>query len=84
MYKDKDRQKEATKERVRRYRERKSVTPNVTPILGGIRPVMVDTEKASKLLLICRSLERHNLLKEVRYGVEGPTFHDIKEVLEFT
>jgi hypothetical protein len=31
MYKDKDKQREATKERVRRYRLAKGVTNNVTP-----------------------------------------------------
>ena len=49
--------------------------------------VEVDVKRAAKLLLICRALDKTvtgldgkkvNLQSQVRYGVYGPTFEDIK------
>jgi len=49
-----------------------------------------DTEKAAKLLMICNALDKEvtgltgkvNLLSQVRYGVSGPTFTQVKASLQ--
>lgn len=52
--------------------------------------VTLDTKKAAKLLMICKSLDKEtigldgkrvNLLTMVRYGVEGPTFKEVRDRL---
>ena len=49
---------------------------------GSLLNSLVDNRK--KLAAICASLENRGLLKEVRYGVNGPTFNQVTEMLEVT
>lgn len=74
---DKALQREQTRKRVERYRNRQ-------------KGVTVDTEKAGKLLMICNALDKEvtgldgkgvNLLTMVRYGVEGLTLKGIRDKL---
>ena len=37
--------------------------------------------KAARLLLICQSLNKHDVAHEVRYGVNGPTMDIVSETL---
>ena len=55
-----------------------SVTPSVTP---AIIIALADPIKRKKLRSIAQSLKEHNVLGEVRYGVEGPTFDVVAELL---
>lgn len=57
----------------------------------GLTPIEVDTKKAAKLLMICRALDREvtgldgkrvQLLTMVRYGISGPTFTEVKDMLD--
>ena len=60
------------------------VTPSVTPSVNHYPPLLyalADPVKRKKLVAICASLEHRGLLKEVRYGVYGPGFDVITEVL---
>ena len=50
----------------------------------GILHALVDPGKRRKLEKICQSLKEHNVLSEVRYGVTGPTFDIVAELLEVT
>ena len=52
----------------------------------AILEALVDPEKRVKLEKIYLSLKKQNpdLLKEVRYGVNGPTFDVVGELLEVT
>lgn len=98
MYKDKEKQKEATKDRVRRYRDKQKgvtkegvtglgVTSNVRPTTDNYPAVLyalTDPIKRKKLEKIYHSLKEHNALGKVRYGIEGHTFDIIGELLEVT
>ena len=82
--------KEQTKLRVQRYRDKqKSVTSvtqspeNVTQY-PAIVYALTDPVKREKLEKIHQSLKDFNVFKEVRYGVYGPTFDAIGEMLEIT
>lgn len=88
---DKALQKEQARERMKRYRQRNkdgSVTSSVVPSVTD--SVTVSTEKAAKLLLICRSLDKvvagldgqTNLLEMVRFGIFGLTMLEVKNRLE--
>ena len=47
-----------------------------------VKPVEgTTTEKVAKLLLICQSLNKHDVAHEVRYGVNGPTMDIVSETL---
>ena len=65
---------------------------NTKVIREGNTVIEVDVERAAKLLMICKSLDRQvsglggshaNLLSMVRYGINGPTFASIKARLGF-
>ena len=89
-YKDPEKAREATKERVRRYREKqKDVTPNrVMPSGGRVTPsllnYLIDPEKRRKLESICMALGRRDLGGEVRFGPRGVTFKEVEELLDAT
>ena len=51
-----------------------------SPILDAL----VDPIKRDKLERICQSLKNFNQLSEVRYGVQGPTFDIVSEMLDAT
>ena len=79
-YKDKVLQREAVRRAVQKHR-------GITETSQGIT---VDTKKAAKLLLLCKSLDKEvtgldgkrvNLLTMVRYGISGPTLSEIKRSL---
>lgn len=72
--------KEVHKEYMKRYRERQSVTKEYP----GIVQALVDSMKRQKLERIHQSLKRRGLLEEVRYGMFGPTFEIVGELLEVT
>lgn len=42
---------------------------------------LTDPGKREKLEKICSSLKDHGMLKEVRYGIDGPTFDIVGEML---
>jgi len=73
-YKNKEKQREATVERVRRYRNKqKGVT--LEGVTGeGVTPyhplmyALVDSVKRKKLQDICEALGRRNLCSDVYYG----------------
>jgi len=56
-------------------------SPNVTQY-PAILYALTDLKKRAKLRLICESLKSHHVLKEVRYGISGPTFDVVSELLE--
>ena len=91
-----DRQREQARLRKQRQRDRESVTSgsvtpdSVTP--GSVTPDSVtqypaiilalsDIKKRAKLRAICQQLHNKGLLKEVRYGVRGPTMDIVAELL---
>jgi len=84
----KEKQREYWKDRKRK--ERVSTPDNVHPEMstpGNHYPAIVyalcDPEKREKLERICIELKRHNVL-EVRYGLWGPTFDVVGELIECT
>ena len=83
-----DKEREQTRERVKRYRERqKSVTEavgNVTPDVTQYHPILeylINPIKRDKLERICHSLRQHNQLGEVYFGCRQPLSFDIVEGL---
>lgn len=50
----------------------------------AILHALTDPGRRHKLERICQSLKEHNVLSEVRYGVSGPTFDVVAELLEVT
>jgi len=50
----------------------------------GILPSLVDKVRRDKLERITASLKSHSQLDGVRYGVSGPTFTQVSEMLEVT
>lgn len=50
----------------------------------GLVESLVDPKRRKKLTNICQSLDNRHLLKEVRYGVLGPTMDIVTEMLEVT
>lgn len=88
----------SNKERQQKHRnEKRNENPkrneNVTKtiaITGGVKPVLVNSEKAAKLMMICKELDKEmaglgskkeNLLDLVRYGVSGPTMREVRDIL---
>lgn len=84
------------KDRMRRYRNKRrnvtgqsvttsddNVTVDVTVYPAIIRAI-ADPVKRVKLEKIHQSLKAHNVLREVRYGIDGPTFDVVGELLEVT
>jgi len=112
MYKSKEKQKEATKERVRRYREKQKGVTKIEGVTaanydGGettdstyfhgeegkdwdytsvpaIVRALTDPKKRAMLEYISEDLKRKHLGDQLRYGVFGPTFETISELLEVT
>ena len=86
MYKDKNKQKEAVKKATRRYR--KGITGGITENGEGITPAivkaLVDPKKRAMLEYISEDLKRKHLGDQLRYGIGGPTFEVISELLEVT
>jgi len=87
-------------ERMRRYRNKKrnesvtespdsvtvrgeSVTPDVTVYPAIVRAI-TDPKIRSKVERISQELSNRGLSKDVRYGIDGPTFDIVKELLEVT
>jgi len=98
-YKDLEKQKEYNRERMRVARgvaqEQGSTAPNMLPDVqpsivlpsgGKITPELLNAlvDKRHKLLLIYESLKSRHLTEQVRYGVSGPTFTEVGELLEVT
>lgn len=90
-YKSSDQAKQASRERMRKYRE--GVTKGVTleGVTGegvtrypAIMYALTDPIKRAKLEKICQSLKDHHVLGDVRYGCFGPTFDVVSELLEVT
>jgi len=95
MYKDKEKQKEATRIASKRYRNKQKgmtkgmteegITPRVLHLAEGL----IDPEKRAKLIKISESLDKStaglggkvNLNTLVRYGIGGFLFSEIKELL---
>lgn len=55
--------------------------PDVTPEYKPIYRYLADDTKRGKLRDICDSLKRHNVLEHVRFGIEGPTFDIVDEMV---
>lgn len=92
-YNNKEKQKEANRERQRRYRDKqKGVTLEGVMEQGvmdikrypAIITALVDPIKREKLERITAELKSRRLLKSVRYGVFGPTFEQVAEMLVIT
>lgn len=82
-YKDKEKQKDAVK---RAVNKRRVLQKGITSSRVLHQGITVDTERAGKLLLVCKSLDkdvtglggvRENMLDLVRYGINGPTMRDV-------
>jgi hypothetical protein len=99
MYKDKEKQREATRERVRRYREAhqaEGVTPTptskgVTAKIGvtypGIIDILTDRKQRTGLEKIVQAFkESHHpeYAADVYVGVYGPTVLEAGDLLECT
>ncbi len=87
MYKDREKAKLASKERMRKYRQgvTKGVTKEGVTGQGVTYPILYalgDIKKRAKLRCICQNLSNHGVLKDVRYGVSGPTMDVVAELLE--
>lgn len=50
----------------------------------GILDALTDKTKRKKLEKIHQSLKDFNVTKEIRYGISGPTFDAVGEMLEVT
>lgn len=80
-YKDHAKQRIANMEAKRRQRQGMTLGMTEHP---AILEALVDPVKRLKLEKICKSLKNRGLLREVRYGVYGPTFDVVGELLEVT
>jgi len=86
--------KEQTRLRVQRYRDKKNSVTDVTQCPENVTqdvthyPAIIhalsDPVKREKLEKIYQSLKDFNVTDGVRYGVSGPTFAVIGEMLEVT
>ena len=63
-----------------RYRKKQIALPRYPAIVEAL----CDPDKRKKLVKIYESLKAHDVEKEVRYGIWGPTFEGIGELLEIT
>lgn len=82
--------KEVHKEYMKNYRKvhAKGSQEEGSQVKGSQYPAVVlallDPDKRKKLEKIHRSLKDHGVLREVRYGIDGPTFDVVGEMLEVT
>jgi len=58
-----------------------TVSPESVTQYPAILYALADPEKRIKLEKICQSLKDHHVLKEVRYGVAGPSMDTVAEFL---
>jgi len=87
-----NKQREQNKARQQRYRDKQkalrnnSVTQeNVTQDVTLYPPIILalaDSVKREKLERIYQSLKVHNVSDQVNYGINGPTFTQVGEMLE--
>jgi len=89
VYKSKEKQKEANRLANQKYREKqKGITEGITENGEGITPAiikaLVDPQKRVMLEYISEDLNRKHLGDLLRYGVFGPDFTVIAELLEVT
>ena len=82
MYKDKVKQREAAKLAMRRYRA-KGITQGITDT-PSIVEALVNPKKRLMLEFISYDLNRKGLRRKVKYGIGGPDFEVISELLEVT
>ena len=83
-YKDPIKAREASKERMKRYREQQQgVTGEGVTRYRPILYALTDPNKRQKLKRICESLARHNVLGEVWFGcgVDSTNMEEIAELL---
>jgi len=88
-YKDPIKAREASKERMKRYREqqqgvtRQGVTGEGVTRYRPILYALTDPNKRQKLERICESLARHNVLGEVWFGcgVDSTNMEEAAELL---
>ena len=98
MYKDKEKQKAAARERVRRYRDKqksvtqptecnaqttKDVTPNVTPY-NDLMTHLVDPIKRRKLQAIFDAFTNSPHGKKVTFGYHGANLDEVRQMLDLT
>ena len=85
-YKDKVLQREAIRRAVAKHRgiTGEGITGEGITQYPAIVEALCDPVKRNKLEAIYQSLKAHNVLGEVRYGVFGPTFEVVGEMLEVT
>jgi len=83
MYKSKEKQKEANREASKRYRQKQGMTEGMTEAPAIVR-ALTDPKKRAMLEYISEDLKRKHLGDQLRYGVFGPTFETISELLEVT
>jgi len=90
--------KEQTRLRVKRYRDSKksvtdvtqSVTNHLDNVTQGVTHIpaivraLIDPVRRKKLEDITLSLKKHGVDKEVRYGIHGPTFDMVGDLLDVT
>ena len=75
-----------------RQRQRRCEAPTEAPAINGalieVPPAIVraiaDPKIRLKIERISRELNSRGLGKDVRYGIDGPTFDIVKELLEVT
>jgi len=89
MYKDKVKQREATLERVRRYREKqKGVTTEGVTEKGVTYPAILlalcDPKKRAMLEFISSDLIKKGIGANTWYGIGGPDMEVVAELLEVT
>ena len=98
MYKDKEAQKVAARERVRRYRDKqksvtqptecnaqttKDVTPNVTPY-NPLMTHLTDPIKRRKLQAICDAFANSPYGKKITFGYHGANLDEVRQMLDLT
>jgi len=83
MYKDKEKQRQAEKEASKRYRAKKGMTEGMTEYPAILR-ALVNPKKRAMLEYISEDLRRKGLAGKVWYGVNGPDFEMVGELLEVT
>lgn len=87
MYKDLKAQKKASNEAVKRYRDKKKgITGQGITLKESEYPAILraicDPIKREKLERITRELKAHGVSESVRYGIDGPTFDQVGELLD--
>ena len=94
MYKDKDKQKQYNRERMQRIRqgntnggntEQGNTSEGITLTESEYPPILralVDPIKREKLERITQELKARHVAGSVRYGIDGPTFDSIGDLLD--